>query len=406
MESTLTGCKRFEGVKTILLSTKPDEVFQPQQLERTLLLVLLPLFAFASVAAATVDILMGTATWFERYQLIPMAFVFMGIWWWCANTRSNQVARIRLATLIVGPGIIMERFLLGLSMTYRDGYSPNHFNSITVWVILASCMYVLLLPGRHAFLAGFAYYLVTVFFIALFAVFNPHPLPESVWQEMMIAHIVATPIFLVIIGGFSRLRTAYGSALTRAEASEHLAMQDGLTGLFNRRAFASSMRRARSRQARRQTPVSMVMLDLDHFKRINDTYGHETGDTVLVKISKILTDTMRRTDDIIRWGGEEFMILMEETSADKAGLVADRLREIIETTQILKKGRVTASFGITELIPGETDTDFFNRADAALYDAKDMGRNRVVVRKRSRRPSDPKVKRICDIIDSSRFGSE
>ena len=403
IESTLTGFKKFSGVKTIMLDSKPEAVFQPLQLERTLLLVLLPLFAFACIAAATVEILMGTATWFERYQLIPWAFLFMAIWWWCANTHSVNVRRVRVATLIAGPGLILERFVLGLWMTYKFGYEPHHMNSIAVWVILSACLHVLLLPGKKALTAGFAYYLVTVACIAVFAVFNTHALPEAMWQELMIAHIVATPIFLVMVAGFSRLRLAYGTALTKAEDFEHLAMQDGLTGLFNRRAFAASMRRARSRQARRQTAVSLVMLDVDFFKRINDTYGHEEGDEVLRRISKILTDEMRRTDDIFRWGGEEFLILMEETDVEKAGLVADRLRGIIEEAPILRKGRVTASFGVTQLIPGETDTDFFNRADAALYDAKDMGRNRVVVRKRARRLSDPKVKAIGDIIDSTKF---
>lgn len=403
MESTLTGAKKFAGVRTILLNNTKEAVFQPLQLERTLLLVLLPLFAFACLAAATADMLMGTATWFERYQLIPWAFVFMGIWWWCANTRSVDVGRIRIATLIAGPGLIMERFVLGLVLTYLHGYAPNHMNAITVWVILSGCMFVMLLPGRQGLLGGFLYYLATMLCVAVFVLVNPHPLPESMWQELTVAHMVGMPIFLMMVAGFSRLRVAYGTALTKAEDMEHLAMQDGLTGLFNRRAFATSMRRARSRQARRQSPVSMVLLDLDFFKRINDTYGHDAGDDVLLNVSRILTAEMRRTDDIFRWGGEEFVILMEETDADKAGLVADRLRGIIEKAKILPKSRITASFGVTQLIPGEPDSEFFNRADAALYDAKDMGRNRVVVRKRPKRPSDPKVKSIGDMIDSTNF---
>jgi diguanylate cyclase (GGDEF)-like protein len=184
---------------------------------------------------------------------------------------------------------------------------------------------------------------------------------------------------------------------------QDLAMQDSLTGLFNRRAFAASMRRARSRHTRRQTPVSMVMLDLDHFKAVNDRWGHDMGDEVLVKVARILTDTMRRTDDVFRWGGEEFVILMEETGADQAGMVADRLRSLIEDANILKDHPVTASFGVAQLMPGEDDTEFFNRADAALYDAKDMGRNRVVIRKRPKRPSDPRVGPIAEMIDSTKF---
>lgn len=403
MESTLTGCKKFSGVKTILLNAKPESVFKPNQLERAMLLVLLPLFALASIAVSLADTLAGIATWFESYQLPIMALVFLGIWWRCANTRSADIRLVRWLTLATSTGLILERFLLGLHWTVQRGYESHYLTANAVWVVLAACLYVFFVPGRTGLILGLAYYAVVAAAIILFVFVNPHTLPAEVWQELGVSFIIAIPVFLGLVASFSRLMTAYGVAVDRAEDMEHLAMQDGLTGLFNRRAFATSMRRARSRQARRQSPVSMVLLDLDFFKRINDTYGHDAGDDVLLNVSRILTAEMRRTDDIFRWGGEEFVILMEETDADKAGLVADRLRGIIENAKILPKSRVTASFGVTQLIPGEPDSEFFNRADAALYDAKDMGRNRVVVRKRPKRPSDPKVKSIGDMIDSTNF---
>jgi diguanylate cyclase (GGDEF)-like protein len=403
LESTLTGNKKFSGIRTILLKPTPETTFEPMQLERTMLLVLLPLFAVACVALGLADVVMDQATWFERYQLVPMAIGFMAIWYWCAHTRSSQIHRIRIATLILAPGIVFERFVLGLSLTLQNGYQTHYLSSMSVWMILASCLFVFLIPGKRAFMLGFAYYIVATLLILLFLAVNSHPLPDALTQEFVVSYIVGAPIFLVMIAGFSRLRMAYGTALTRVTDFENMAMQDGLTGLFNRRVFAASMRRARSRQARRKTPVSMMMLDLDKFKAINDTYGHEKGDQVLVKVAKILTDTMRRTDDVIRWGGEEFVILMEETGAEAAGQVADRLRALIEAADIIKGRAVTASFGVTELRPGENDTEFFNRADSALYDAKDMGRNRVVVRKAAKRPSDPRVGPIAEMIDSTRF---
>jgi diguanylate cyclase (GGDEF)-like protein len=403
VESTLTGCAKFAGIKTILLNTRPDATFHPQQLERTMLLVLLPLFAVACFASAANDILNGIATWFERYQLIPTGMVFLAIWYWCAHTRSANVGRIRLATLILGPGIVFERFVLGLWLMFTEDFHASQLGSMTVWMILSACLYVFLIPGRGAFLAGLVYYGASAVLILLFLAFNTRSLPDALTQEYLTAYIIATPIFLAMIAGFSRLRVAYSTALDRVADFQHLAMQDSLTGLFNRRAFGASMRRARSRMARRQTPVSMVMIDLDHFKSINDTYGHDKGDTVLARVARILTDTMRRTDDVFRWGGEEFVILMEETAADEAGLVADRLRALIEQAEMIKGRTVTASFGVAQLLPGEDDTEFFHRADAALYDAKDMGRNRVVVRKRPKRPSDPKVMAIANIIDPPKF---
>lgn len=404
VESTLTGCKKFAGIKTILLRPAPEVTFKPQQLERAMLLVLLPLFALAAVALSLADMLGGTDTWFERYQLIPMAAVFMAVWGWCAWTRSDNVARIRIVTLVLGPGIVLERFLLGLWYTAQNGYAAQYLSSMSVWMILASCLFVLLNPGRGAFIAGFSYYAVAVAAFLVFLAVNEHPLRDETVLEFLVSYVIGAPIFLALVAGFARLRLAYGSALHKADKFESMAMQDALTGLFNRRVFSTSMRRARARQARRRSPVSVAILDIDHFKTVNDTFGHNKGDEVLVKIANILTATMRRTDDVFRWGGEEFAILMEETDAESAGLVCERLRQLIEKEPMLPGRKVTASFGVAELNTGEDDSSFFSRADAALYDAKDLGRNQVVIRKK-RRPSNPLVKPISDLIDSTNFGN-
>ncbi|MCZ7607293.1 MAG: GGDEF domain-containing protein [Planctomycetota bacterium] len=403
VESTLTGCKKFAGVKSILLRPAPELTFRPQQLERAMLLVLLPLFSLASIALALADVLMGTATWFERYQLIPAGVAFGAVWFWCGFTRSNNVRRIRAVTLLLGPGIVMERFLIGLWYTAMYGHDVRFLSSMSVWMILASCLFVFLKPGRGAFIAGFGYYSFAVAALLAFLALARTPVSDEFIQEFMLTYIVGAPIFLTLLAGFARLRSAYGSALHRADKFESMAMQDALTGLFNRRVFSTSMRRARARQARRRTPVSMAILDIDHFKSVNDSFGHNKGDEVLVKVANILTATMRRTDDVFRWGGEEFAILMEETDAENAALVCERLRQLIESENMLPGRKVTASFGVAELIAGEDDSGFFSRADAALYDAKDLGRNQVVIRKK-RRPSNPLVKPISDLIDSTDFG--
>lgn len=404
VESTLTGCKKFSGVKSILLRPTPEMTFRPQQLERAMLLVLLPLFAVASIVLASADIMMGTDTWFERYQLIPSAGVFSALWVWCGFTRSKNVRRIRVVTLLLGPGIVMERFLIGLWYTAQYGHDVDYLTSVSVWLILSSCLFVFLNPGRGAFIAGFSYYAAAVAALVVFLALAPTTVSGEFIQEFMITYIVGAPIFLTLLAGFARLRSAYGSALQKADKFESMAMQDALTGLFNRRVFSTSMRRARARQARRRSPVSVAILDIDHFKTVNDAFGHNKGDEVLVKIANILTATMRRTDDVFRWGGEEFAILMEETDAGNAGLVCERLRQLIEKEPMLPGRKVTASFGVAELNTGEDDSSFFSRADAALYDAKDLGRNRVVIRKK-RGPSSPLVKPISDLVDSTNFGN-
>ncbi|MCA8910744.1 MAG: GGDEF domain-containing protein [Planctomycetes bacterium] len=400
-ESTLVGLRRYAGVKTILLQNSPETLFKPQLLERTFMLVLLPMFAAACVIMSLVSIFMENATWFERWQLIPTAVVFLGLLVWAIKCRPGCTRYVRLATLFVGATVVMERMFLGMWLTYRYGLEPDYISGMVPWAILGACLFVFMLY-RRSLVAGFAYYAAGAVGILVFLAVNPHPLPAALEQDLTINYLVATPVFLVMMAGFSRLRLAYGTALTKAEDFESMAMQDQLTGLFNRRAFSASMRRARARQARKGTAVSVIMCDIDHFKRINDTYGHETGDKVLIELSQILSNTMRRTDDVFRWGGEEFLILMEETNLKQACEVAERLRALVEESKILRSG-LTASFGVTELVRGEDDTDFFNRVDLALYDAKEHGRNMVVMRRRVKPTADPRVGPIAELIESPDF---
>jgi diguanylate cyclase (GGDEF)-like protein len=121
------------------------------------------------------------------------------------------------------------------------------------------------------------------------------------------------------------------------------------------------------------------MIDIDHFKRINDTFGHLTGDAVLREFVGLVSDNIRKNDVFARWGGEEFMILAPNSELESAGLLAEKLRLIISSARFESDAAVTASFGVAQLKPGDTFDTFTMRADAALYRAKDKGRNRVEV---------------------------
>ena len=124
-------------------------------------------------------------------------------------------------------------------------------------------------------------------------------------------------------------------------------------------------------------PVSFVMLDIDHFKHINDTYGHQVGDEVLVNLTKLIQGKIRNTDALVRWGGEEFVVLCGDTPIQNAQFLAEKLRIAIENTVLIKQQQVTCSFGIAEMIPDEDPKRLFERADKALYASKEGGRNRV-----------------------------
>ena len=163
-----------------------------------------------------------------------------------------------------------------------------------------------------------------------------------------------------------------------------LAKTDTLTGLYNRGHWEECLKKEYDRYRRTKQTPCMMMLDIDHFKRVNDTYGHPAGDAVIRTLSDLLTQSLRGTDIIGRLGGEEFGVILIDTNAEPAEMLANRIREKIEQTVIRHDDtdiRITSSFGITELNEDFKDyEEWFATADLGLYDSKNSGRNQVTVR--------------------------
>lgn len=164
---------------------------------------------------------------------------------------------------------------------------------------------------------------------------------------------------------------------------EQLSLTDPLTGLRNRRGFEGDARQSIEIAIRYKKPLSVLMLDIDHFKKVNDTYGHAKGDKVLVRIALVCRQVMRSTDLIARFGGEEFCPLFPETTAENAMLLAERMRLAIYAERFESDAQsfsVTVSIGISECIgSGDSLEKLLVRSGEALYKAKNTGRNRVLI---------------------------
>jgi diguanylate cyclase (GGDEF)-like protein len=161
-----------------------------------------------------------------------------------------------------------------------------------------------------------------------------------------------------------------------------LAEMDYLTGCLNRRSLEQRMRIEQDRNLRSGEPLACVFFDLDHFKRINDEYGHEAGDAALKHTVRLIADLLRSVDALGRFGGEEFMVLMPNTDLKGATDAANRMRLALMRTKLEIQGKViplSASFGAAVLGRNERPDDLVRRADAAMYEAKRLGRNRVEV---------------------------
>jgi diguanylate cyclase (GGDEF)-like protein len=180
----------------------------------------------------------------------------------------------------------------------------------------------------------------------------------------------------------ARTQQANAELAAAMKTIEAMARVDSLTGLFNRRHLMDALEMAYQRQARNGQTFSVVMVDIDHFKQVNDVHGHLGGDAVLREVALVLQRTLRACDLCARYGGEEFMLLLEQTRAEEARICAERLRSLVQQHRFADFGAgfsATVSLGVAEFAAGERLDECIARADAALYRAKRAGRNRVEV---------------------------
>jgi two-component system, cell cycle response regulator len=183
------------------------------------------------------------------------------------------------------------------------------------------------------------------------------------------------------------LQTRLNEART---ALAHEAMHDPLTGVLNRRAFAGALSREVSRKRRHQNVLAVGICDVDHFKRINDTYGHQAGDEVLCGLVRLFGSNLRKHDVLGRHGGDEFVLLTEQAREDGPDTLYERLRASVADSPMPTTAGdipITISFGVKLAAAGETETELLAAADRALYQAKASGRNRVWLARETDQPS-------------------
>ena len=185
-------------------------------------------------------------------------------------------------------------------------------------------------------------------------------------NELLLLHTVA-----------DQLAVAVNQAHLFAQMQQQ-ALTDGLTGCYNRRSFELQLERDLHLATRMRQPLSLIMLDLDNFKHINDQAGHDAGDVALCMLADNLRAELRAVDTPARFGGDEFVIILPQANTEGAVLVAERLRKRIEQTEVPKFGKVTASFGVATFPTHASSRDsLVVAADRALYNSKNAGRNRV-----------------------------
>jgi len=298
----------------------------------------LAIIPFAAIRFFRGELLMGCI---DIFLILGISSISLFVWW----TRQVRI-----------PGIVLTIFILSglVTIIYVGGASLVH------WAYPTMVAAFFLVKPREA----------TAFNLLVMVLLIP-----ALVQEISRLELVIILVTLILNNVF-----AYVFAARMSEHRQHLsflAERDPLTGIGNRRALNARLEGLVLRQQTQVIAASILVLDLDHFKDINDTHGHGKGDQILVQVTEIVSANIRVTDDLYRLGGEEFVVIAMGASRDAGTKLAEQLRGSIEASKLLSDRRVTISLGVAEFKEGESYENWLDRADGALYEAKRAGRNRV-----------------------------
>jgi len=284
---------------------------------------------------------------------------------------------VRLATVATFNGYLVMCQLLGLFSSLAP---VSLYQTITTlyWLPLGYGTAFVFLSRRAALALSLLMY-AAIFAPILWSLHIGH-LPAH-WPAELPAILdnvaVAQLVYVVLLLAISQLRHNMHLSREHALAMQQVAITDALTGLPNRRGLAEHLAVGTALAQREMQSLSVMLIDVDHFKRVNDTHGHAVGDTVLVALAQVLAPLLRASDRIGRWGGEEFLVVVPATRLKTAADLADRLRKAVEAHSFAHGQKLTISVGVAECGMNDTVEQLLVRADTALYAAKQGGRNQV-----------------------------
>jgi diguanylate cyclase (GGDEF)-like protein len=304
--------------------------------------------------------------------LLAMAFFILTVLYW------RKVIPLRVFELILY-GLVLAYALydFGLVVITTALLNGTFSPSFTLWLPFVYILSFLVLSTNRAMLLSTLFLLATLIsglaacirFLALGRAF-----PNI---SLLVQIYFASAFYIAVLYLISRIKELYISEHVIASDMSKLAMIDSLTQVDNRRLLTQLLREEVTRAGRHNLPLSVILFDLDRFKTINDSFGHNAGDVVLQEVAGVLRQAIRTSDPFGRWGGDEFLVVATNTDGNQAVELANRLRETLENCFFSTAGNVTASFGISTYQGGDSPETLIRRADMGLYKAKSGGRNRV-----------------------------
>lgn len=303
--------------------------------------------------------------------LLTLLFGVLTLLTWRGKLRGAEIGLLALAACVLLERIYFTRHVAkpGL-LPVLDTYE------LLIWFPSVYIFAFLLFDKRHAILFCLTLLGASMAIVHEWAI----PGADRIYHADLAEFYIGQVGCIVLIYGFAVLKEQFLDTHRLAVHLRTFAETDFLTGVSNRRAITQALDREINRCERHQGSLAVILLDLDHFKRVNDAFGHDEGDRALRRVSLLMDRSRRQADAFGRWGGEEFLLVTPELDLEGARHAAERLRALIEQSNRSTRATVTASLGVAEYQAGDDAASLVKRADEALMDAKDQGRNQVVTR--------------------------
>lgn len=288
--------------------------------------------------------------------------------------KKNDLRYVEGFVFFVGAFVYITRFYY--NVIYQLGVVDTHIGTLTYWVSLLYIIIFITFQGKKGFILSLIMFLITLLPGMYHIIYSPNLNGDTL--DSLIQFYVSNFGYIIALYYLQRVIEVY----LHAETAKHIANTDFLTNLPNRRFMDRLLHEEMEKIKKgKSQKVSCILFDVDRFKQINDTYGHDIGDIILQEIAHFVENNIRETDHFGRWGGEEFLIIAKNKNLESAKVLAERLRTMIENHTFKATSKLTCSFGVSEYKPNDLGRDLLKRADKALYEAKESGRNLVMAEK-------------------------
>ncbi len=325
------------------------------------------LFALVGMSITTI---MGFFALFDKNITLAIVLFIASFIYFIAYCAFKKFDNSQLTAAIV----LYSLYLLMFYLVYTGGVE----NTGPLWIFIVSpvSFFVHGLKRGLVDIAIFIAIIITIMFIPTDIISHAEYVTEF---KLRLIYSFLTVTFLSALYEYSR-EQSYLHILELSKKHQQLAHFDPLTELSNRRDALRILEQEQAISIRNKEPLSVILCDVDYFKKVNDQYGHNTGDAVLKGLAQLFTDNIREQDYIARWGGEEFLFIFPQTVAKSANIIAEKIQQKIQNHSVDCEGRtikVTVSMGIEEFSEGQSIDEVINGADKYLYLAKDSGRNQI-----------------------------